>query len=135
MAAVDTTIVNAALGTLSRGTAAPLSTIQWVSTGYLLAPAVGDPLSGWLTERFGSKRTWINSIALFATGSGLCASATSTGVATALDDTFLSALLIALLTVPPAGALIHVERIHWGKPTNPTPETTERTDNPRAHPA
>jgi MFS family permease len=78
------------------------------------------PLSGWLTQRFGSKRTWITSIESFATGLGMCASATSTGLATAFDHTFLSALLIALLTVPPAGALIHVERIHWGKSTNPT---------------
>ena len=37
------------------------------------------PLSGWLTERFGSKRTWIASIALFAVGSGLFALATSAG--------------------------------------------------------
>jgi MFS family permease len=37
------------------------------------------PLSGWITERFGSKRTWIASIALFAVGSALCALATSAG--------------------------------------------------------
>jgi len=37
------------------------------------------PLSGWITERFGSKRTWIASIALFAIGSALCATATSAG--------------------------------------------------------
>jgi MFS family permease len=37
------------------------------------------PLSGWVTERFGSKRTWIASIALFAAGSALCATATSAG--------------------------------------------------------
>jgi MFS family permease len=40
---------------------------------------LGDPLSGWITERFGSKRTWIASIALFAVGSALCALATSAG--------------------------------------------------------
>ena len=34
------------------------------------------PLSGWMTERFGSKRTWIASIVLFAVGSALCALAT-----------------------------------------------------------
>ena len=79
MAALDTTIVNVALDTLSRDMDAPLSTIQWVSTGYLLSLAAVIPLSGWITERFGSKRTWIASIALFAIGSALCALATSAG--------------------------------------------------------
>jgi EmrB/QacA subfamily drug resistance transporter len=77
MAVLDTTIVNVALDTLSRDMHSPLSTIQWVSTGYLLSLAAVIPLSGWLTERLGSKRTWIGSIALFAVGSGLCALATS----------------------------------------------------------
>jgi EmrB/QacA subfamily drug resistance transporter len=79
MAVLDTTIVNVALDTLSRELAAPLGTIQWVSTGYLLSLASVIPLSGWITERFGSKRTWIASIALFAAGSVLCALATSAG--------------------------------------------------------
>ena len=79
MAVLDTTIVNVALDTLSRELHSPLSTIQWVSTGYLLSLAAVIPLSGWLTERFGSKRTWIASIAFFALGSALCASSTSAG--------------------------------------------------------
>jgi EmrB/QacA subfamily drug resistance transporter len=79
MAVLDTTIVNVALDTLSRDLHAPLSTIQWVSTAYLLSLASVIPLSGWITERFGSKRTWIASIALFAVGSALCALATSAG--------------------------------------------------------
>jgi EmrB/QacA subfamily drug resistance transporter len=79
MAVLDTTIVNVALDTLSRDLDAPLSTIQWVSTGYLLSLAAVIPLSGWITERFGSKRIWIVSIALFASGSVLCALATSAG--------------------------------------------------------
>ena len=77
MAVLDTTIVNVALDTISRDVHAPLSTIQWISTGYLLSLAAVIPLSGWITERFGSKRTWIASIAVFAIGSGLCALETS----------------------------------------------------------
>ena len=57
MAVLDTTIVNVALDTVSRDVHAPLSTIQWVTTGYLLSLASVIPLSGWITERFGSKRT------------------------------------------------------------------------------
>src|SRR3954468_20629522 len=79
MAVLDTTIVNVALDRLSSDLHASLGTIQWVSTGYLLSLAAVIPLSGWATERFGSKRTWIASIALFAAGSALCAFATSAG--------------------------------------------------------
>jgi EmrB/QacA subfamily drug resistance transporter len=79
MAVLDTTIVNVALDTLSRDLDSSLTSIQWVSTGYLLSLATVIPLSGWITERFGSKRTWIVSIGLFALGSGLCALATSAG--------------------------------------------------------
>jgi MFS family permease len=45
MAALDTTIVNVALDTLSRELHSPLSSIQWVSTGYLLSLAAVIPLS------------------------------------------------------------------------------------------
>jgi EmrB/QacA subfamily drug resistance transporter len=79
MVTLDTTIVNVALDTLSRELHARLSSIQWVSTGYLLSLAVVIPLSGWITERFGSKRTWIASITLFTVGSGLCALSSSAG--------------------------------------------------------
>jgi len=79
MAVLDTTIVNVGLETLSRDLGVGLGTIQWVSTGYLLSLAAVIPLSGWVTERFGSKPVWIASIALFAVGSGLCALATTAG--------------------------------------------------------
>ena len=69
MSILDTTIVNVALETLSRELDAPLNTIQWVSTGYMLALAIVIPLTGWVTERFGSKRVWMVSVALFGAGS------------------------------------------------------------------
>jgi EmrB/QacA subfamily drug resistance transporter len=79
MSILDTTIVNVALDTLSRDLHSPLSTIQWVSTGYLLSLAMVIPLAGWLSERFGSKRVWIVSVAVFALGSALCGIAWSAG--------------------------------------------------------
>src|ERR1700742_1596215 len=72
MSVLDTTIVNVALETLSAELNAPLSTIQWVSTGYLLSLAMVIPLTGWMSERFGSKRVWMSSVALFGIGSALC---------------------------------------------------------------
>jgi EmrB/QacA subfamily drug resistance transporter len=79
MSVLDTTIVNVALDTLSRDLHSPLSTIQWVSTGYLLSLAMVIPLAGWLSERFGSKRVWMVSVALFGLGSALCGLAWSAG--------------------------------------------------------
>src|SRR6188472_2521241 len=72
MSILDTTIVNVALETLSRELHSPLSTIQWVSAGYLLALAMVIPLTGWLSERFGARRIWMVSVATFGIGSALC---------------------------------------------------------------
>ena len=79
MSILDTTIVNVALETLSRELNAPLSTIQWVATGYLLSLASVIPLAGWMAERFGAKRVWMVSVALFGIGSALCGLAWSAG--------------------------------------------------------
>jgi EmrB/QacA subfamily drug resistance transporter len=72
MSILDTTIVNVAIETLGRELGAPLSTIQWVATGYLLALATVIPLTGWAMERFGGKNAWMTSVALFLCGSALC---------------------------------------------------------------
>jgi EmrB/QacA subfamily drug resistance transporter len=77
MSILDTTIVNVALDTLSRELHAPLSTIQWVSTGYLLSLATVIPLTGWAAERFGPKRVWMTAVAAFTATSALCGAAWS----------------------------------------------------------
>jgi EmrB/QacA subfamily drug resistance transporter len=79
MSILDTTIVNVALETLSRELRASLNTIQWVSTGYMLALAVVIPLTGWMSERFGAKKVWMVSVTLFGLGSALCGLAWSAG--------------------------------------------------------
>ncbi|HEU4978739.1 MAG TPA: MDR family MFS transporter [Solirubrobacteraceae bacterium] len=72
MSILDTTIVNVALETLARDLHSPLSTIQWVSTGYLLSLATVIPLTGWAAERFGPKHVWMTVVGLFVATSGLC---------------------------------------------------------------
>jgi EmrB/QacA subfamily drug resistance transporter len=79
MSILDTTIVNVALETLSRELHSSLTTIQWVSAGYLLALAMVIPLTGWLSERFGSKEVWMIAVAAFGVGSALCGLAWSAG--------------------------------------------------------
>jgi EmrB/QacA subfamily drug resistance transporter len=70
MAAIfDTTIVSVALHTLTAQLHAPVSTIQWVSTGYLLALGIAVPLSTWGLRRFGGKRLWMAALVVFLVGS------------------------------------------------------------------
>jgi EmrB/QacA subfamily drug resistance transporter len=72
MSILDTTIVAVALATLAKDFHVSITTIQWVSTGYLLALALVTPVSGWAVDRFGAKRIWMTSTALFVIGSSLC---------------------------------------------------------------
>lgn len=68
----DTTIVSVALKSLATDLHAPVTTIQWVSTGYLLALGVAIPLAGWAQGRFGGKRVWMFALAVFLIGSIAC---------------------------------------------------------------
>jgi EmrB/QacA subfamily drug resistance transporter len=65
----DTTIVSVALRTLAVKLGTSVATIQWVTTGYLLALAIAVPLSAWGLKRFGGKRLWMFSLAVFLIGS------------------------------------------------------------------
>src|SRR5580698_6132535 len=65
----DTTIVSVALHTLTVQLHAPVSTIQWVTTGYLLALGIAVPLSTWGLQRFGGKRLWMSALTVFLVGS------------------------------------------------------------------
>ena len=65
----DTTIVSVALHTLATQLHASVPTIQWVTTGYLLALAIAVPLSTWGLRRFGGKRLWLAALTVFLVGS------------------------------------------------------------------
>src|ERR1700759_34041 len=77
MSILDTTIVNVAINRLAIDFNASLTTIQWVVTGYTLSLAAVIPASGWAADRFGTKRIYLTSLALFMLGSALCAVAWS----------------------------------------------------------
>jgi EmrB/QacA subfamily drug resistance transporter len=79
MSILDTTVVNVAINTLGRDFNTSLSTIQWIVTGYTLALATVIPVTGWAADRFGTKRLYMLSIALFLAGSALSGSAWSAG--------------------------------------------------------
>jgi EmrB/QacA subfamily drug resistance transporter len=77
MVILDSTVVNVAIPNLQESFHASLKTIQWTITGYTLALAAVIPLAGWMTDRFGAKRIFLITIALFTLGSVLCAVAQS----------------------------------------------------------
>jgi EmrB/QacA subfamily drug resistance transporter len=77
LGALDTTVVNVAIDTLRRELHSSLATIQWVTTGYLLALALALPLSGWAVERLGGKRLYVVCLLAFVATSALCGAAWS----------------------------------------------------------
>ncbi|WP_405861140.1 DHA2 family efflux MFS transporter permease subunit [Streptomyces sp. NBC_00090] len=73
MSYLDATIVNVGISTLSSEFTVTLATIEWVTTGYLLAVALAIPLAGWALVRFGAKRMWLLGLTVFLVGSTLAA--------------------------------------------------------------
>ncbi|MDE2933093.1 MAG: MDR family MFS transporter [Chloroflexota bacterium] len=70
---LDLTIVNVAVPVLAFELDASAQEVQWVVTAYLLAVAVGIPVSGWAGDRFGTKLMFVLALAFFTIGSALCA--------------------------------------------------------------
>jgi EmrB/QacA subfamily drug resistance transporter len=66
---LDPTVVNVAIKTIGHDLHAPLASVQWVMTGYLLSYGMVIPLTGWALSRFGAKRTWLVSLTVFLIGS------------------------------------------------------------------
>src|SRR3984885_14647384 len=71
MSILDVTVVNVAIDRLAIDFHSSLTTIQWVVTGYTLSLATVIPISGWASDRFGTKRIYLTSLVLFTLGSVL----------------------------------------------------------------
>ncbi len=76
-AILDSTMVTLGLHTLVVELHSSVGTIQWVTTGYLLALAVAIPVTGWAEARWGGKRTWMAALVVFVLGSVLSAASWS----------------------------------------------------------
>jgi EmrB/QacA subfamily drug resistance transporter len=74
---LDTTIVNVALPTLAQEFGASTAQLAWVVTGYLVSLAIWIPASGWIGDRFGTKKTFMFATAMFTASSALCGRAWS----------------------------------------------------------
>jgi EmrB/QacA subfamily drug resistance transporter len=72
MEALDTTILNTGVPTIAHAlNVAPLS-MKAVLASYTLSLAIFIPISGWMADRFGTRRVFSSAIALFTLGSFLC---------------------------------------------------------------
>src|SRR3954467_784108 len=76
MESLDTTILNTAVPTIARALGiAPLS-MKSVLSSYTLSLAVFIPVSGWMADRFGTRRVFASAMGVFTLGSLLCGIAT-----------------------------------------------------------
>ena len=72
MESLDTTILNTAVPTIAAALhVAPLS-MKSVLASYTLSLAVFIPISGWMADRFGTRRVFASAIGIFTLGSFLC---------------------------------------------------------------
>lgn len=76
-AILSSSSVNVAIPKLMAIFGVSSSEVQWVLTGYMLSSAIVIPLSGYLGDRFGNKKVFIYSLAVFTAGSVLCSFAWS----------------------------------------------------------
>ena len=72
MSIMDGTIVNVALPSIGRQLGIPSVLLDAVVVSYLLSLAVVIPASGWLGDRWGTKRIFLLALALFTIASALC---------------------------------------------------------------
>ena len=72
---LDSTIANVAIPHMQTSLGATQDTVTWVLTSYIIATAVAIPITGWLSDRIGSRRLFLLAVAGFIVTSMLCGAA------------------------------------------------------------
>ena len=72
MESLDTTILNTAVPVISRSLGVSVLSMKSVLASYTLSLAVFIPISGWMADRFGTRRVFASAIGIFTLGSFLC---------------------------------------------------------------
>jgi len=73
MALLDGSVINVALPAIMTTFGVNIDQVKWVATAFMLATAVGMPLTGWLGRRIGLGRTYLLEMAVFTSGMALAA--------------------------------------------------------------
>jgi EmrB/QacA subfamily drug resistance transporter len=79
MQTLDTTIVNTALPAMARSLGEHALALKPVVVAYTLVMAMLTPASGWLADRFGTRRVYFAAILIFVLGSLFCAASQTLG--------------------------------------------------------
>src|ERR1700686_5870460 len=72
MESLDTTILNTAVPAISEALSVTPLSMKAVLASYTLSLAVFIPVSGWMADRFGTRRVFASAIGIFTLGSLLC---------------------------------------------------------------
>ena len=72
MEQLDSTIVNTAIPAMAASLHVTPLSLKAVVTSYILSLAVAIPISGWMADRFGTRRVFMSAIAIFTIASVLC---------------------------------------------------------------
>lgn len=72
MEQLDSTIVNTAIPAMAASLDVTPLSLKAVVTSYILSLAVGIPVSGWMADRFGTRRVFGIAVAVFTASSILC---------------------------------------------------------------
>jgi EmrB/QacA subfamily drug resistance transporter len=72
MESLDTTILNTAVPVMAQALKVPPLSMKAVLASYTLSLAVFIPISGWMANRFGTRRVFASAIGIFTLGSFLC---------------------------------------------------------------
>src|SRR5689334_23339172 len=77
---LNETILSVALRDLTVDLRVPTTTVQWLTSGFLLTMAVVIPTTGFLLERFSPRQVFLFSLSAFSLGTLLCALAPGFGM-------------------------------------------------------
>jgi EmrB/QacA subfamily drug resistance transporter len=72
MEQLDSTIVNTAVPSMAASLGVEPLSLKAVVTSYILSLAVGIPVSGWIADRYGTRRVFATAIAIFTVASVIC---------------------------------------------------------------
>jgi EmrB/QacA subfamily drug resistance transporter len=72
MEQLDSTIVNTAVPAMAASFQVPALSLKAVVASYILSLAVGIPVSGWVADRYGTRRVFASAVAVFTLASVLC---------------------------------------------------------------
>lgn len=72
MEQLDATVVNTGIPAMAASLQVTPFSLKAVVTSYILALAVSIPVSGWLADRFGTRRVFITALVLFTLSSVMC---------------------------------------------------------------